>query len=226
MHRMPDTPKDPFDLILRYLPDWSPAIIFDVGANIGQSAKGYARRFPDARIHSFEPTPQTFQELAETVLRFPNVVAHCLALGRTDETLGLTQGRKSAMNRLLPRDAVLPEGAIHVEVRTGASLMRNLGIDRIDFLKIDTEGHDLEVLHGFKPMLDRVDFIQVEAGMNPYNATHVPFAQLDGLLKDAGFHLAHIFDQKMEWKRGGQPILRRCNPLYINGRLLDLQGIR
>ena len=223
---MSDAPKDPFDLILRYLPGWSPGVIFDVGANVGQSVKGYARRFPQAQIHSFEPSPQTFQELCQTVVRFPNVVAHCLALGRTEANLGLTQGRKSAMNRLLPYGTALPEGAVQVEVRTGASLMRDLGLERIDFLKIDTEGHDLEVLHGFLPMLDRVDFIQVEAGMNPYNATHAPFAKLDSFLKDASFHLAHIFDQKMEWKRGGQPILRRCNPLYVNGRLLELQGIR
>jgi FkbM family methyltransferase len=223
---MPDAPKDPFDLILRYLPGWSPTVIFDVGANVGQSAKGYARRFPGARIHSFEPSPQTFRDLTETVARFPNVVTHCLALGRAEATLGLTQGRKSAMNRLLPAQTTLPEGAVNVEVRTGAGQMQALGLHHIDFLKIDTEGHDLEVLHGFLPMLDRVDFIQVEAGMNAYNSTHAPFADLDALLKASGFHLAHIFEQKMEWKRGGQPILRRCNPLYINGRLLDLQGIR
>ena len=130
------------------------------------------------------------------------------------------------MNRLLPDGTALPDGAVEVEVRTGASLMQALGVERIDFLKIDTEGHDLEVLHGFLPMLDCVDFIQVEAGMNPYNETHAPFAKLDGLLKDAGFFLAHFFEQKMEWKRGGQPVLRRTNPLYVNGRDLDLRGIR
>jgi FkbM family methyltransferase len=223
---MSDAPKDPFDLILRYLPGWSPGVIFDVGANVGQSAKAYARQFPQAQIHSFEPSPQTFQELCQTVVRFPKVVAHCLALGRTEATLGLTQGRRSAMNRLLPDGTELQDGAVEVPVRTGANLMQALGIEHIDLLKIDTEGHDLEVLHGFLPLLDRVDFIQVEAGMNPYNETHAPFVKLDGFLKDAGFHLSHIFDQKLEWKRGGQPILRRCNPLYVNGRLLDLQGIR
>ena len=221
-----EAPKDPFDLILRYLPGWNPAVIFDVGANVGQSAKAYARRFPGATIHSFEPSPQTFQDLCQTVVRFPNVVPHCLALGRTDATLALTQGRRSAMNRLLPDGTAQSEGAVQVEVRTGAGLMRLLGVEQVDFLKIDTEGHDLEVLHGFLPMLDRVDFIQVEAGMNPYNETHAPFAKLDAFLKDAGFGLAHFFEQKMEWKRGGQPILRRTNPLYVNGRDLDLRGIR
>jgi FkbM family methyltransferase len=222
---MIDAPRDPFDLILRYVPDWRPAVIFDVGANVGQSAKGYARQFPEAIVHSFEPSPQTCELLAEKMQRFPNVVVHCLALGQGTAIRGLTQGRNSAMNRLLPADKPMPKGAVSVSVRSGSDVMRDMKIDHIDFLKIDTEGHDLEVLHGFLDRLDQVDFIEVEAGMNPYNTTHVPFARLAGLLQGAGFHLAHIFEQKMEWKRGGQPVLRRCNPLFVNGRLADLAGI-
>ena len=223
---MPEPPKDPFDLIQRYLPDWRPAVIFDVGANVGQSAKAYARRFLDARIHSFEPSPQTYRRLLDRVSGFPQVVTHCLALGRAEATLGLTQARNPALNHLVPADQPLPKGAVRVAVRTGTDVMQKLNVDRIDFLKIDTEGHDLEVLHGFLPVLDRVDFIQVEAGMNPYNRTHAPFGELEALLRGEGFQLAYIFDQKLEWKRGGQPVLRRCDPLFVNRRLVDLQGIR
>jgi FkbM family methyltransferase len=223
---MPSAPSDPFDLIQRYFPDWSPAVIFDVGANVGQSAKAYARRFPNARVHSFEPSPQTRELLVENVRAFPNVTVHGLALGKEAATLGLTQGKQSAMNRLLPARKPLPDGAVMVEVQSGAMVMRDLSIDNIDYLKIDTEGHDLAVLHGFLPRLDRVDFVEVEAGMNPYNRTHVPFARLARLLGGAGFHLAHIFEQKLEWKRGGKPVLRRCNPLFINGRLVDLTSLR
>lgn len=221
----PDAPSDPFDLILRYLPGWAPAVIFDVGANIGQSAKAYATRFPHATIHSFEPSPETFLALTEKMFRFPNVVTHCLALGQGSATLGLTQRRNSAMNRLLSGDKPLPKGAVQVDVRSGFDLMHELKIDHIDYLKIDTEGHDLNVLHGFRDRLGQVDFVEVEAGMNAYNTTHVPFVRLASHLEGAGFHLAHIFEQKMEWKRDGQPVLRRCNPLFVNRRLVDLTGI-
>lgn len=223
---MPDALSDPFDLILRYFPDWSPKVIFDVGANIGQSAKAYARRFPNARVHSFEPSPQTRAVLVENMRNFPNVTVHGHALGKEAATQGLTQGKNSAMNRLLPAGKPLPEGAVMVEVQSGSMVMRDLGIDHIDYLKIDTEGSDLAVLHGFLDLLDQVDFVEVEAGMNPYNRTHVPFGKLTALLGEAGFHLAHLFEQKMEWKRGGRPVLRRCNPLFISGRLVDLTDLR
>jgi FkbM family methyltransferase len=223
---MNEPPRDPFDLIGRYLPDWQPKVIFDVGANVGQSARTYARLFPLARIHSFEPSPASFGQLVLATSGLPNVTPHRLALGRVDATLDLTQGKDSAMNRLLPADSTPPDGTVRVTVRTGADLLRKETIDHLDFLKIDTEGHDHEVLQGFLPVLDKVDFIQVEAAMNPYNKTHVPFGKLSNLLRKEGFHLFHIFDQKMEWKRGGRPVLRRCNPVFISGRLVDLQGIR
>jgi FkbM family methyltransferase len=218
--------RDPFDLIRKYLADWNPDVIFDVGANVGQSATVYASRFPEARVHSFEPSPETYRHLVEAMAQFPQVTTHNIALGRSEARSRLTQSRQSALNHLVPPTQDATEGTVEVQVRSGIEVMRGLGVERIDYLKIDTEGHDLEVLHGFLPELDRVDFIQVEAGMNPYNTTHVPFGSLDGLLQGAGFHLFHIFEQKMEWKRGGRPVLRRSNPVYINRRLVDLRGVR
>jgi FkbM family methyltransferase len=215
-------PKDPLDLILRYLPDWAPSVFFDVGANVGQSAAAYARRFPDAVIHSFEPSPKAFLDLSVSVLGFPNVAPHRLALGREAGKLRLARSPRSGTRRLAPLGEDITERAVIVDVTTGADVMQSLDVDRIDFLKIDTEGHDLEVLHGFLPVIDRIDFIEVEAGMNPYNTLHVPFRQLEDLLRGNGFHLAHIFEQKMEWHKGGQLVLRRCNPLFVSGRLLDL----
>lgn len=217
---------NPFDLARQYLADWTPGVIFDVGANIGQSAKAFARQFPEATIHCFEPSPDAFLQLVMATARLPKVRTHCLALGQADATLGLTQDRYSAMNRLLPAGTQLPDGAVKVQVRHGAAVMQELGLPHVGYLKIDTEGHDHEVLLGFLPVLDRVDFIEVEAAMNPYNTTHVPLARFEDLLRPLGFQLFHIFEQKMEWKRGGRPVLRRCNPVFINGRLADLTGIR
>jgi FkbM family methyltransferase len=216
------TPEDPFDLILKDRPDWAPAVIFDVGANTGQSAVAYARRFPETIIHSFEPAKPAHAELTLAALGYPNVVPHRLALGRATGRRGITRAKRLTMNRILPEHAKLAPNAAMIDMQSGADAMRALDIDRIDYLKIDTEGHDLDVLHGFLPVIDRIDFIEVEAAMNPYNSRHVPFAAFEAFLRDAGFHLAYIFQQKLEWQPGARPLLRRCNPLFVNGRLLDL----
>jgi FkbM family methyltransferase len=217
--------RDVYDLIQRYLSGWSPRLILDVGANVGQSAAAYATRFPDAQIHSFEPVPETHGKLVEATKKFPNVVAHNFGLGKTSATLAMRVHGTSATNRLVSRTQMTDERMVEVQIRTGADVFSEFGADHIDFLKIDTEGHDYDVLVGFLPVLQQVDFVQVEAAMNPHNRTHVPLRLFEDLLWNQGFHLFHIFEQTMEWKRGGRPVLRRANPVFIHGRHLNLDKI-
>lgn len=208
------------------LPGWQPHVIFDVGANIGQSAAGYAAAFPKAAIHCFEPVPDSFARLSAAIAPLPGVTAHPVALGQRKGTVRMSHNGASVGNRILTDQAAEGPGVIEVAMRTGADMLSALGIKRLSFLKIDTEGHDLEVLRGFGPRLKHVDFIQVEAGMNPYNQTQVPFQRLSAFLFRKGFLLFHIFDQVFEFKKGGRPCLRRCNPVFIRESLTDLTGIR
>ena len=218
-------PPDLFGLIKIYLPDWAPSLVFDVGANVGQTVADVVRRFPECKVHAFEPSPASFRQLALATSGFPNVTAHACALGRHPATLGMIENGTSTMNRLLPANSQTNDSTPMVKVRTGADVVRELDAPRIDLLKIDTEGHDYEVLVGFLPVIQQVDFIQVEAAMNPYNKTHRPLRLFEDLLWHEGFYLFHMFEQTMEWKRGGRPVLRRCNPVFINGRHLNLDKI-
>ncbi len=213
----------PAQMIARRLPKWQAETVFDVGANVGQSAREFVRFWPEARLHCFEPVPRTFAKLSQTARDLPQVTAHNLGLGRSTGTAAMTDLASSVQNRIVTPTESVPSQT--VQILRGADFCDRHGIRRISYLKIDTEGHDLEVLKGFGGALRRVDFVQVEAGMNPYNKTHVPFALLAGFLHKRGFLLFHIFDQIMEFKQGGRPALRRCNPVFINGRLVDLAGI-
>ena len=214
---------NPAQLINRRLPKWQAAIVFDVGANTGQSARGFARFWPEARIHSFEPVPRTFAKLAEAARDMPHVTVHNLGLGRLSGPAEMTDLPQSVQNRITPPTDGLPTQT--VQIQRGVDFCEARGIKRISYLKIDTEGHDLEVLRGFAGMFKRVDFVQVEAGMNPHNKPHVPYGQLSDFLLKRGFYLFYIFEQVMEFKQGGRPVLRRCNPVFINARLVDLTGI-
>lgn len=214
---------NPAQLIRRRVPNWQASVVFDVGANIGQSARSFARLWPTAKIHSFEPVPATFARLAETTRDMSNVTAHNLGLGRASGMAEMTDLAQSVQNRIVAPDEGLPTQT--VQIQSGAAFCKAHGIKRISYLKIDTEGHDLEVLKGFGGMFKRIDFVQVEAGMNPHNKTHVPYGLLSGFLMKRGFLLFHIFDQVMEFKQCGRPVLRRCNPVFINARLVDLTGI-
>ena len=82
--------------------------------------------------------------------------------------------------------------------------------------------NDLDVLKDFLGMLDRVAFVQVEAAMNRYNKSHVQFSVFMDFMAARNFHLLHLYEQRLEFKLGGRPILRRADPVFINGDLVDL----
>lgn len=214
----------PFRQILEQVPDQPLGVMFDVGANVGQSCLLYRRLFPDAVIHAFEPAPDTCRNLAERVADTDKILVHNIALSASDGVLNMSVGDTSSMNRV--GSSLLAKGQIEIEARRLDNFCKQQGIEHIDFLKIDTEGHDLAVLEGARDFLPHIDFIQCEASANRYNRFHTPFTEIFELLSDAGFYLFHIDGFTYEWGNGGYPVLRRFDPVFINGRVVgDMKNI-
>lgn len=214
-----------FSRIRRRIARWKPEVIFDVGANAGQSALQYSTVFPNALIHSFEPVPDTYARLVRNTRKLPKVTAHNWALGSAEGTARMAMAGFSTDNTIRAADEAPAETDVDVTLRRGDKVLEELGIERVSFLKIDTEGHDLEVLAGFGDALSKVDFVQVEAGMNAYNTTHRPFQEFVDFMIPRDFLLFFIGDQRLEFKLGGRPVLRRANPVFIASRLVDLEGL-
>ncbi len=189
-----------------------PTVIFDVGANVGQSAARFLTWFPEATIYCFEPSAQSVTELRKRL--GGRVRSFAIALGSHAGQARLAHTGKSETFRI--SDA----GEEDVAVQTVDLFCQEQGIERIDFLKVDTEGHDLEVLRGAESMLrqGKIAAVQVEAGMNPENDLHVAFDILKRHLEDRGFRLFAVYDQVQEWPTRKRH-LRRTNPLFIHESL-------
>ncbi len=155
--------------------DWAmstvpgPLVVFDVGANRGEYASELARRLgPRASIFCFEPSKATYDELRERVAGLANV--RTFNLGMSDKVETLTLYTTDASNALssIYGDNPLTAFASREEVTLGtlATFCADEGIDRIDFLKLDIEGHEHKALVGARPLLERgaVRFVQFEVG--------------------------------------------------------------
>jgi hypothetical protein len=161
-------------------------------------------------------------------LKVPTAIAWNYALSSKTGTARMTDKRVTTGNRLTP------DGPLEVQLVTGRYFCASEGIEHIDFMKIDAEGHDLEVLKGFD--LSIVDFIQAEASANPHMRQSVPFFDIYDYLTSRGFYLFGIYDQAWEFKQGPMvlqrvlnnsmtigpilPVLRRIDPVFIHGRLV------
>jgi FkbM family methyltransferase len=204
------------------LPKFNPRIVFDVGANIGQSAEEYLARFPKAQIHSFEPVEATFNTLRDRFSANPQFHAHRLALGAAEGTENMVLEGSSDVFRIGPANGSASET---VPVSTLDAFCGQHGFEHIDFLKVDAEGFDLEVLKGAVEMLDRnaIDVIQVEAGMSPRHDWHVPFEDIKAFLDAHKQNVFSVFGQSPNFVPGA-PYLVRCDAIFISDRMVDVHS--
>ena len=82
----------------------------------------------------------------------------------------------------------------------------------IDFLKIDTEGVDLDVLKGGQSLLQSgaIPFILAEVGFHPNDDRKVLFDEVRHFLMPFGYHLFGIYDQNLEWTGHMMHSIREC----------------
>jgi FkbM family methyltransferase len=192
-----DLEDDIAALITARLPKARLDLVFDVGANIGWVSWQFVRNLPHVRVHAFEPVPGTFADLQANLSRFPGtdrVTMVQMALGAETGQARMTNHPGRTTNRIVTtRD----EPTVEVEVQRGDDYCASHGFDRIDYLKIDVEGHDLEVLQGFVGMMKRgaINFISVEVGFSGEIPVHRPLGDFDAFLRPFGFRLMVIKNQ-------------------------------
>jgi FkbM family methyltransferase len=141
--------------------------VYDVGANVGDWSLEASRIFPSAQIHAFEPVPDTYKTLVAGVGGEARIRHHPFGLSEADGTAQFTY--YGAENSFLSTMAMnvhdhLPSTNISIHLRRGDAVMGELGTSAIDFLKIDVEGMEYEVLCGLREALvaHRIGLIQFE----------------------------------------------------------------
>jgi FkbM family methyltransferase len=218
---MPANKAQLFQALAKHFPEFAPATIFDVGANEGKTSLALAKAFPGATIYAFEPVASTFAALTARVNAEDRIRPFQLALGRRPGPVKMRIKGASVSNRIARwRDLLkTKEGA---RMTSGDDFCAKHGIGQIDFLKIDAEGHDLEVLRGFRAMLKAgsVDLVEAEVGMNPENRLHAPFASVKAWLERRGYRLFLIYEQVLDTPFSGRAVIRRSNVVFASAQLL------
>lgn len=159
-----------------YLGKLDHPVVLDVGANRGDYTAAVLEANPSARVVAFEPHPITFAKL-NARFALPNVTLQEIGLGDTDETREFFDRaeKNGSPHASLYKDIIETlhhaQSVQHlVRIRRLDDVVRELGIDHIHLLKVDTEGHELAVFAGAAQTLrdGMVDAVQFE-----FNETNV-----------------------------------------------------
>ena len=156
--------RDPF-VIMRELNDSEAPLILDAGAHIGLAAMRYRELFPRAKIHCFEPFPESYAALKDAVGALSPIEIHNVALAAAEGQAEFSVNRNSATNSLLASDdgaeiywrsdAPKTTGTLTVPTKTLDGFAREHSVSRIDILKMDVQGGEYDVLKGASELLNR-----------------------------------------------------------------------
>ncbi len=185
-------------------------IIFDVGAHTGESVHFFRELFPNSRIFSFEPDPESFAGLE--ALANPSTTCFNMALSDSTGQCVFYRNKIGHTNSLLPVNLESRDSIYLNKVRSGqedleperfnketmVSVQRldefcaGQGIERIDLLKIDVQGAEAMVLSGGGRFLEHVKVIILEISFFDYYTRKSSFYDVEKIIHPFGFSLFAI----------------------------------
>lgn len=181
-------------------------VFFDIGANTGQTAAAALKNFPAAEVYAFEPHEPSFLALKNGISN-PRCKPFNLALSdKSGQASFFAYGNTALCNSLVEDSQYAahshhPAKVVTVECETLDNFCKTQGVERIDVLKVDTEGHDLAVLRGAEKVLNehRVRFLYIEFNtMQPKEGTTGgALMPISAVLEPLGFRFVASYPELM-----------------------------
>lgn len=207
---------DPFRDMSRFLGGDAKPLVFDVGANVGQSVAKFKKTFPGCSIHAFEPGSSTFHQLRERSADFSDVHLWNLGVGSSEGKLVLQENEHSTMSSFLEPSKFCWGGVVNrneVEVVTLDGFAQKHGIEKVHILKSDTQGFDLEVFKGASGLMDsnRIALVYFEFIFSEMYRGLPSFDEVFGFLNRKNFQLVCFYEQNFQ-----RELLSWADALFIN----------
>lgn len=159
-----------FSSTVKLLQNKKPLLCIDIGGNQGVYTQEIVKQFPDCKVVVFEPSESNIEVLNNKFLDNQNIIIEQAAISNiTGDATLYSNEDGSPLASLTKRR--LDHFGIDFEKTENITTIRfedywksKLGSKKIDFCKIDIEGHELDALVGFGNAIDNISVIQFEFG--------------------------------------------------------------
>lgn len=194
-------------------------VILEAGGFDGKDSIKLAEIVPEGKLISFEPNPPRFRELVERTKEIINVSAYPFALGEKTgtATFYVCYGAQNdpvyegASSLLPPSEAMkinYQGPRIQVPCYRLDDWCKEYQVNKIDFMWLDLEGFEMQMLKNGKEILSTVRAIYVETNFFEFRKGMTQYQELRRFLKRQGFRLlAHGYNKGYQ----GNAIFVRSN---------------
>ena len=180
--------------------------IIDCGANWGLSVIFFKELYPGAQIVAFEPDPQVFKLLSENVTYngFDDVQLENKAVWINESELSFFSDK--GLGGCLTEVGIKKREKVQVKTVRLKEILKNYS--QVEFLKIDIEGAEYEVIKDCKDSLSHIKYLFVEYHSTPHREQKL--GEILTILKDAGFR----YYIKEAWENMVHPFKANENLYY------------
>lgn len=215
--------NDIFEDIKSHFSDYNNLVIFDVGAYTGNSLFAFKKIFPNSFIYSFEPSSDNYLKLKKNSENLTKYKIFNLGISNIDKIKKFNNNSWSMTSSFVDLNKHGSKkfydkrfkylGTNHTK---NISLIDSISIDtflkrenisNVDILKIDTQGHEKNVLQGAKRSLkeNKINAIMIEVILDDYYENQLNISDIENLIINDGFYLFGIYDMiKMPKRRINQ----------------------
>lgn len=157
--------------------------IVDIGAFRGEFTLAVA---PIAeRVVSFEPDPQNLGFLVNNVNKFNNIGVSSIGLWKENKIMSFNMGGDSTDSSILDIDSNQTKSQIHIQARRVNQAFDEIGMESVDFVKLDAEGAEPEVVTGIPD--SNIDKIAVDCTSERYGESTTE--EVQDILLNNGFEV-------------------------------------
>jgi FkbM family methyltransferase len=205
-------------------------IFFDIGAHKGESINLFLKNLNIKKIYSFESSPVNYlilknnlpnlqRKFKKTIININNLTLGSESkegtLKQIDESSSSTLNNININSKYFKRKKALVYNKknqqfykeIKINISTLSNYLKENNIDQVDFIKIDTEGYEYEILKGLNKQFSKIRLIMFEHHYHDMLEKGYTFTDIHGLLGKNNF--IQFFKAKM-------PFRKTFEYIYIN----------
>lgn len=196
-------------IIDSYLP--KAPIVFEAGAYHGNDSVKMASMWPEGKILSFEPNPSAFNLYQKKAKNYSNMFGYNLAVNNYNGTATFylcwgTGGKDPVFegaSSLLTPSAEMRKHYMGPEVEVRCVILddwcRDNKVKNIDFMWLDLEGFELQLLKSSPAILKTVKVIYTETNFFHFRQGTTPYNELKEFLNKQGFNIiAHWYNEGLQ----------------------------